>query len=442
MAIPYGVNINASDMRNIVEKNDVQQDGVRSWRKLLGGASLGYESQADTAKSYYGDATAKAYASNFEQQNAIMGAGLNAGTTKELVSANRQELQSTYDTYIKNYGANLQQAGEEYGKEVGAISQGLTNRATNFSSLYNSTYDYLSKELHKTNVKGAKPVDDEILPNYLKTNGLDWLQDEEGELLPLRDIMSQLKGDDGSLNEKGIEFFDMMFNARPEGFETQYDKGDNKTTRGFGEWLSETNNELYNWATSQDLFNYNFAGTNMGTANVISGRESTDDKYSKTEYMKTDKLESSSKQALTTHNDFSQKAKEAKEAIAAQKEEFANMPSGEKWSRMARGPQNTKEKNLGGDAEKSFNKYKNHARSIVSTLDNDFRTTVGTQTYNEFRFENKELFAEHEKLMNTLNYDEVYSDELAKSIESSYSAIANKMTSFINKKKTTKISGH
>ena len=79
-----------------------------------------------------------------------------------------------------------------------------------------------------------------------------------GKILPLN-----LKNDDGSLSGKGIEFFDQLFNARTEGSDV----------RGFGEWLNEQDEDLYNWAKGQDVFNYTYAGTNLGTANVMSGRE-------------------------------------------------------------------------------------------------------------------------------------------------------------------------
>ena len=79
MALQYGVNITASDMRSILEKNDKQQSGVRTWRQLLGNASLGYQSQLDKNKSYYNDAMLQAYKSNFAQNNNIIGAGINAG---------------------------------------------------------------------------------------------------------------------------------------------------------------------------------------------------------------------------------------------------------------------------------------------------------------------------------------------------------------------------
>ena len=294
MALQYGVNITASDMRNILEQNDKQQNGVRSWRQLFGNASLGYESQADALKSYYSDAMAQAYKSNFAQQNAIMGAGLNVGATRELVSANRQDLQSAYDTYVKNYATNLQSAASDYGSEVTAIDEALTERATNFANLYDSAYKYLSSELFGSTLThdGTTPIYEKdgkeeklvgyekINKNYLTEHGLDWLTTTDADgvtsLKSWDDIKAAMVNDDGTLNEQGQLFFDQMFNARPDDFK----KETGEKARTFDEWLSEENSDLRDWLASQDAFNYTFAGTNKGTANTMRGKESTDDDLS------------------------------------------------------------------------------------------------------------------------------------------------------------------
>ena len=305
MALQYGMNITSSDMQKILEQNDKQQTGVRSWQQLLGGASLGYESQADSLKSYYSDATSQAYKSNFERGTEIMGAGLNVGATRDAISANRQDLQQTYDTYIRNYASNMGAINKTSSEEIGAIGGALTERAGNFSNLYNKAYKYLSDELYGSTLTttGTDPIYEttgkgknkettttyeQTVTNYLDEHDMEWLKDKDGDLLPFDEIMSKMVAEDKSLNERGIQFFDQLFNAMPQGYKTADGEAN---TRGFGEWLSEADNDLYNWAGGQDLFNYNFAGTNLGTANIVSGRESRDDIYSNTEYPSVKNLE-------------------------------------------------------------------------------------------------------------------------------------------------------
>ena len=57
-----------------------------------------------------------------------------------------------------------------------------------------------------------------------------------------------------------------------------------RTMYGFDEWLSKNNPELRDWWLTQDVYNYTREGTNRGSANVLSGRESTDKTYHPSEY--------------------------------------------------------------------------------------------------------------------------------------------------------------
>lgn len=390
MAIPYGISINASDMRNMLEKNDVQQSGVRSWRQLFGNASLGHEAQADTLKSYYNDATSQAYKSNFEQQNAIMGAGLNIGATRELVSANRQDLQNTYENYVKNYSADKQTIGTAYGEEVGAISQGLTERAEKFSNLYNSAYTYLSDELSQN-------------PDFFNKGGYKWLTDEDGNVKPWEDIAPELKNDDGSLSGKGIEFFDQLFNARTEGSDV----------RGFGEWLNEQDEDLYNWAKGQDVFNYTYAGTNLGTANVMSGRESTDDTYKFTQ------LEAEN---TAPYNEAMQKLLALDNQTT--KARGGHEPYGSAIAQAVTNPENW---------STEWSAYKTQARSLLTGLKTNLEKTVGNEAYDI-------NFDDYEKLIKQLDETVVYDKALMEKITTAYNKLLKEATTFI--KKQEKKSGY
>lgn len=258
-SLQYGVNLPASNVKAYLEKNDIQQDGVRSWQKLFGNASLGFNAQSDNLKSYYSDAMNKAYANNFEQKNNIIGSGLSNGSTQRYLGINAQELNDTYEKYINNYGKDAADLSADYGTEVSAIDADLNKRAENFSSLFNSAYDYLSSELSNT--------------DYLQERGLNWLVDEKTN--ELKDWNSlELFDDNQQLTDKGTTFFKEIYNAQPQTFV----KDDGTNAKSFDEWLSNTNSELRDWWVSSDDFNSTFAGTNKGTANVILGRESTDDK--------------------------------------------------------------------------------------------------------------------------------------------------------------------
>ena len=280
-----GINIPTSDIKKALEQNNRQQSGVRTWRQLFGNASLGASANYARATTDFSKIMADAYDANLAQQNAILGAGLNAGATKNLLSTNRQGLMDAYDTYIRNYGNAVNSVTEAYQKEVSAIDTELTQRAENFAQVYNSVYDYLSQELY-----GATYTkNDDTVLNYFTENNMDWLlTDDKKALRAWDDIADTVFTRDGYLTDEGIEFFDQVMNAHPEGYTKTNDKGETFATKGFDAWLSDHNPELRDWWVSADMFNYTKAGTNKGTGNVLLGRESTDEIYHPFEYLKGD----------------------------------------------------------------------------------------------------------------------------------------------------------
>lgn len=296
MPLQYGLNFTASDLRNILEQNDKQQNGIRSWRQLFGNASLGQQAQSDALKTAYSDIIAQAYKANFEQQNAIANSGLSAGAVKQGLALSRQELADTYNNYMQNYASNLNDINTAYQEEISGYDEALTQRAQNYADLYNSAYNYLSQELFgasyaENDLNTATPVYadegknpevtgysyDQINHDYLTEHGLDWLKDENGNLLSWEKLGPMLVDGSGGLTEKGTQFFEQLFNARPDAFLRTTEDGETVNVKSFGQWLSETNTELYDWMVSGDAFNYTFDGTNLGTAKAMAGLDSTDD---------------------------------------------------------------------------------------------------------------------------------------------------------------------
>ena len=294
MALKYGTNFLASDIARGLEKNEKQREGTRTWSQLFGGASLGFGAQSDALTTDYASAMREAYTANFNRQNTIMGGGLNQGYTEQAAGLNRQDLAKTYDKFVTNYSKDIQSAAQNYGSEVSTISGDLTQRADNFSKLFSSAYDYLSNELSGSYITDQTDFSDPIYEfdekgkvtdnvlgynqkqlDYLEEKGLDWLYAGEGEerrLMNWEEASALLFDGDGELTEEGVRFYDQTLNARPDG----YMRDDETGTRSFDQWLSDTDTDLRDWWQSADDFNYNFAGTNRGSANIMTGRESTD----------------------------------------------------------------------------------------------------------------------------------------------------------------------
>lgn len=452
MALQYGMNITASDMRSLLEKNDKQQSGVRTWRQLFGNASLGFNAQSDALTTDYTDAIAKAYESNFKQNDAIMGAGLASGVTKEMLSASRNDLHTAYETYVRNYGSDMATVAETYGEEVGTIDAALTERATNFSNLYNSAYKYLSEELFGatqtlpgTAENGAEAIYEgegkdsefkgykDINLDYMSEHGLGWLTDGEGNLLSWDAVSQQIFNDDGTLNKKGIAFFDQMFNTPYENY--MHVDGE-RNIRSFDEWLSDTDAELRDWWIGQDIFNYNFAGTNRGTSQVLTGRESTDNVYGDYEYPDVYGL-----------SEFAQRtfdSSEASNALQAKAQAKKNARDAAQKAKTATGRKkdmyegNVVGYNAAADiqdqrAKEAWNAYLSSVGSAKSELSTFFQNKVGSSLTNEFWSEYKWLEDDYNQLIKDAQSKGYYDAALVNKIDRWYNNLLKQMNAYIKK---------
>ena len=463
MALQYGMNITASDMRSLLEKNDKQQSGVRTWRQLFGNASLGFNAQSDALTTDYTDAIAKAYESNFKQNDAIMGAGLASGVTREMLSASRNDLHTAYETYVRNYGSDMATVAETYGEEVGTIDAALTERATNFSNLYNSAYKYLSEELfgathtiRGTADNGAESIYEgegkdaefkgyeDINLDYMSEHGLGWLTDDEGNLLSWDAVSQQIFNDDGTLNKKGIAFFDQMFNTPYENY--MHVDGE-RNIRSFDEWLSDTDAELRDWWVSPDTFNYNFAGTNKGTSQIMTGRESTDDIYGAYEYAdshgmsefaKFDFGESSEmfQQAMSKYAWAEEWARQcielnAQQTAAQMQEAQMAMMGGGYYTPSAYVPYTADEQYA--EARTAWQTYYNTVSDMYGKLDKFFTEKMSSPMADQFWAENAKLRDEYNDLMSQAKASEYYNKDVANNINKWYNNLLKQMNAYIKK---------
>lgn len=475
MALQYGMNITASDMRSLLEKNDKQQSGIRTWRQLFGNASLGFNAQRDALTTDYTDAIAKAYESNFKQNDAIMGAGLASGMTKEMLSASRNDLHTAYETYVRNYGSDNATVAKIYDDEIDDINTALTERAANFSNLYNSAYKYLSEELFgatrsvpgtaengaaakyegegkDAEFAGYEPVN----RDYINEHGLHWIYelDENGKpTTKLRDwdsLSHDLFNSDGALTKRGVQFFDQMFNTPYENY-THVDG--KRNIRSFDEWLSDQEDtfdnydanfsgmakngrELRDWWVSPDTFNYNFAGTNRGTSQVLTGRESTDDVYGYYEYLDVYGLsefaqrtfDSSKASSVLQAKTQAQKnardaAEKAKTATGREKDLYEGRVAGYNAAANIQDQQ----------AKEAWNAYLSKVDSAKSALSMFFKDKVGSSLTNEFWGEHKSLEDEYNQLVKDARDKGYYDAALVNKIDRWYSNLLKQMNAYIKK---------
>ena len=282
--IKYGLNFTSSDIANTLEENDRLQNDIRVWRQLFGNASLGYEAQSAAAQTDYASAMAEAYKASLLGRENIYRAGLSAGDTKSALHTYDTNLASAYSTYLQKYRESQASTNEGYATEIGAINTELQDRGQKFADLYSSAFKYWTdilsgSELTSTDAEG-KSTTKNLVDEYQLTD----LFDDNGKILPWEQAMTRFMDANGALTERGRQFYDQVFNIKPVGYEWTDEKGNTHSAVSFAQWLSDTNPDLYTWVASADPYNYNRAGTNLGTAKVLAGLESTDDEYAPYQY--------------------------------------------------------------------------------------------------------------------------------------------------------------
>lgn len=399
MALQYGMNIPASNIKNMLEQNDIQQNGVRTWRQLLGGASQNFAAQTAKVKTDYSEAIAQAYKSNLEQMDAVVGSNLSAGANARLAQLNKEELAATYQKYVQGYAQDVSALTEQYADEVNTIESALTERAENYSNLFNKAYTYLTEELALGDLTVQdlnKPIysDDKSpelqgyenkVTDYLSDYGLDWMRDEEGNILEWNDLAQKMFNADGSLNAQGVMFYDAMFNAMPQGYMSREDGSE---IRSFDKWLSETDTELRDWVVQQDIFNYNEAGTNRGTANLLTGRDATDVSYGKYEYIKPEDFDDIKPDTLTfVNNEYENILKKYDTAEKEGQGGGANILTPIVKSAEFK------------EANNAWNKYKKSVIERTEALDAVYKKKFGTHRYEEFKTQYKELYDKYDELV-------------------------------------------
>jgi hypothetical protein len=210
-----------------------------------------------------------------------------------------------------------------------------------------------------------------------------------------------------------------MFNAQTQGYLTS----EGNVTRGFDQWLSDTDAELRDWAVTGDAYNYTKAGTNFGTAKSLLGLESTDQSHSQPEYVYTNTdtaFSGTTPDAPTFDINFVDTV--IKEYEQARKDfseltDRVNSITAAGGSIAATGAIIKQEK-----AEKVYrekrNTLSNKISSDLNTALTDFKANIGAEAYTDFMSRNETTYDELQNLLDLLASDSYVSPENLNRIKS------------------------
>ena len=275
----------ASNVANYLRQYNRDYTGRRTWSKMFGDIDLSKQRSLENLKVDYGEAVGDAYKSAMANQAAINSSNLISGFKSAAVEENQLALEDAYNAYLNNYHSGAQTIEQNAATQIQEVNKELLKQGQNFADYANAHIDYLYDLWDKYEAGEIEGTffNDARFSNYMKDtfdeNGVI-ATDENGN--PIREIIgrSELENliftPEGYLTNSGKAFFEQM----------EYDEllRDNS----FSSYLSQANPDLYNWAMSDNPYDYapnavDGRSTMAGTFREMTGRESTDEVFTNIE---------------------------------------------------------------------------------------------------------------------------------------------------------------
>lgn len=229
----------------------------------------------------YNTATNEAYVSYLKNKNALQNSAVAGEGKDELLSQNDLALQEAYDSYRNSLAEGSAQIASAVAESEIAINKALEEQAQYTADYANLHWDYLDQLFHDYSQGENTIFDSKLWSKYtvdepvLDAEGNPMYDDQgnpvtEKRIMTRDELASQLYDENGNLTMQGVDFYDQIENAVAQG----------GTGMSWGDYLAENNEDLFNWATSYNPYNYTFEGTNAGTFRTMVGMASTDNMYS------------------------------------------------------------------------------------------------------------------------------------------------------------------
>lgn len=293
----YGMVYDVNSIKQQLAEANRDYQGRKTWENLYGSIDLAKQQQIGQLTKDYSEATAEAYAAAYKSNAAVMSSNLGQGYKAAAIEETDIALEEAYNAYRQNYLQGVSEVEGAAAEAAAGVTEALTEQAEYTKDFANAPYEYLqymwekqqAGELLDAEDNAINLFDEEMWKRYTYE-----VTDEEGKPTGERALKSWeqianygayniitdefgreqkewtgLYDEQGNLTIKGADFFDQMINQlAAEG-------------RGisFGEWLSETNQELYDWSQSYNPYDYTTAGSNLGSFKTMVGLTSTDEQY-------------------------------------------------------------------------------------------------------------------------------------------------------------------
>lgn len=291
-----GFYVTESDVKSSLQDMNKTQEGYNVWRQMYGAIDLAkqkdlsgitYDYEKDLAETY-----AQAYAAKQNMENS----SYFDSYKNQYITDVDKSLEEAYNSYISNYFSNVNKLDTEYNKLTSDVTGALKTEAKQYSEIINKIPDYLKYmyESAYSNEDVRKNIESQLGYDFWKNPAYERLLTEEGTLKDWETLsyLGEFTTDDEGnktytvdpffakdeqgndvLTKAGKSFYDSILNNPLYSYGVQ----------SFDTWLKGENEDLYNWYTSYNPYNYapNMAGVTTGSSNIrqFLGMRSDDYKY-------------------------------------------------------------------------------------------------------------------------------------------------------------------
>lgn len=246
-----------------------------TWQNLYTSNNVAAQQAENSLVKSYTDASASAYVSYLQNQNALKNSSIVGSGKQSLMNDAYTSWQSTLSSYQSSLSSGYSSISESLEEANTIIDTALEEQADYTAEYVNAHYSYL-EALFEQYENGENTLFDEGSQwyKYLTTDedgnvSLKSWDDLTAAALDENGEYTSLFDEDRNLTIAGVDFFDQLENQLA-----------NEGGYSWGQYLSETNEDLYNWANSYNPYNYTQDGTNAGTMRTMFGMMSTDYAYS------------------------------------------------------------------------------------------------------------------------------------------------------------------
>lgn len=276
----YGAVMTQQDAARFMEENNRDYNNRKTWQSLLSQNANEALAAENQLVNDYSKVTAQAYAAYLQNKNAIRNSAYVGAGKQTLLSENELALQDAYNSYRNSLLQGEQEIASAAASGEQSITKAFDEQAKYTADYANAHRGYL-EELWKKYQNGEnKLFDDMRWERYITSDPVLDVEgkeqfDEEGNRIEERRLKTQeemaaeLYDENGNLTLAGLDYFDQLENSLA-----------NEGGYSWGQYLLDTNEDLYNWSKTYNPYNYTFEGTNAGSFRTMVGMAADDNDWS------------------------------------------------------------------------------------------------------------------------------------------------------------------